>query len=209
MNVNLKFTRVVVHKNETMKLRNIANLAVFLLVLLLISLVIGGRKKGGQIAQLPPIVEFVAVDNYGKFPSLPEIESRYMSSMRSCLGVHCFDQLVDDGTARISRVGLLSVPKSGAETILWLLSVACSKADFAKIQVVKEAHVPPYGYGKNHGWSSIVRLSRGLFQHSYSLLHPSDDNHTLPESSQTINSQLYANQVSKIPHFFPCIICQT
>lgn len=33
-----------------------------------------------------------------------------------------------------------------------------------------DTHVPPYGYGKNHGWSRIIRISRKILPHALSLI---------------------------------------
>lgn len=38
------------------------------------------------------------------------------------------------------------------------------------VEVVLDSHVPAYGYGKNHGWSRIVRIVRPLSQHAVSIL---------------------------------------
>jgi hypothetical protein len=38
------------------------------------------------------------------------------------------------------------------------------------LYVYLDTHVPAYGYGKNHGWSRIIRITRHLLPHSLSLL---------------------------------------
>jgi hypothetical protein len=38
------------------------------------------------------------------------------------------------------------------------------------IVLVLSTHVPPYGYGRNHGWSKIVRLYTDVVDHTLAIL---------------------------------------
>ena len=42
----------------------------------------------------------------------------------------------------------------------------------ADVDLLLSTHVPPYGYGRNHGWTKIVRLYRDVADHAYSVLAP-------------------------------------
>jgi hypothetical protein len=103
--------------------------------------------------------------------------STFVSTLRSCIGPECFDQTVRqlDGS-NIDRVGLLSPALAGAEGIQNLLmrlgkqngNGRKSRKHF--IDLIYETHVPAYGYGKNHGWSRIIRLSRKIIPHAVALV---------------------------------------
>lgn len=89
---------------------------------------------------------------------------------RSCLGVRCFNQPVTQNGQDLIRVGFLYFPNSGAELLFELLNPFFINGKNAQIEVVPDTHVPAYGYGKNHGWSSIVRVARRPIHHAYSLV---------------------------------------
>lgn len=59
--------------------------------------------------------------------------------------------------------------------------------------MVIDSHVPAYGYGKNHGWSRIIRIVRPLSEHAISLL--SSFNRDGPANS-VISKELLDAQVS-------------
>ena len=98
---------------------------------------------------------------------LTAVENNYESTMRSCLGKMCFDQPVE--STELVRVGLLAPPLSGVNVIMDML-VAAGVKNSSKLEVVPDAHVPPYGYGKNHGWSRLVRVVRRLVPHAFALV---------------------------------------
>lgn len=103
-----------------------------------------------------------------------ESASNFESTIRSCLGPNCFDEKVQlpDGST-IDRVGLLAPMNSGGHEIFTLLESLRekpkSKSNSSPIILIYETHVPAYGYGKNHGWSRIIRLSRKIVPHALSL----------------------------------------
>jgi hypothetical protein len=120
------------------------------------------------------------------------------SQIKSCLGDHC-GSFAADGSG-LARIGILGPPQSGAEVIWSILQYARTtggigtpKSSFKKakdsstssnaaivedqpnivlgdITLVLSTHVPPYGYGKNHGWTKIVRVYRNILDHTVDLL---------------------------------------
>lgn len=103
--------------------------------------------------------------------------STFVSTLRSCIGPECFDQTVCqlDGS-NIDRVSLLSPALAGAEEIQNLLMRLGNQNGNGRksrkpfIDLIYESHVPAYGYGKNHGWSRIIRLSRKIIPHAVALV---------------------------------------
>lgn len=101
-----------------------------------------------------------------------ESAANFESTIRSCLGPNCFDEKVQlpDGSA-VDRVGLLAPLNSGGHEIFTLLQNLKEKpkSKSQSIILIYETHVPAYGYGKNHGWSRIIRLTRKVVPHALSL----------------------------------------
>lgn len=101
-----------------------------------------------------------------------ESAANFESTIRSCLGPNCFDEKVQlpDGSA-VDRVGLLAPLNSGGYEIFTLLQNLKEKpkSKSPSIILIYETHVPAYGYGKNHGWSRIIRLTRKVVPHALSL----------------------------------------
>ena len=89
-----------------------------------------------------------------------------------CLGSFCFDEKVTKyGGAAISvdRIGLLSPPMSGEKTLMKMIKQSAAKelaSSTTKVEIVDENHVPAYGYGKNHGWTRIIRLVHRVVPHA-------------------------------------------
>lgn len=107
--------------------------------------------------------------NEGIPTSLLLSEANYESTFRSCLGKNCFDEPVVREAKTITRIGLLAPPLSGADTILAMIRKV-GLNDNKDVEVVLNTHVPAYGYGKNHGWSRIIRLARRLIPHTHALV---------------------------------------
>lgn len=116
------------------------------------------------------------------------------SQIKSCLGDHCGSFTRDGGSVRI---GILGPPQSGAEVIWSILQYTKSiggivapkpSRNIAKdsastvvaehqpsivvgdTTLILSTHVPPYGYGKNHGWTKIVRVYRNVLDHTVDML---------------------------------------
>ena len=118
-------------------------------------------------------VESMGMASSEDLKAAENVVSNFESTLRSCLGPNCFDEnvLLPDGS-QVTRVGILAPLNSGGEDILRMLLRQMEKPDAtsrSKIHLVYETHVPAYGYGKNHGWSRIIRLSRKIIPHALSL----------------------------------------
>jgi hypothetical protein len=115
----------------------------------------------------------------------------YLSTFRSCLGKECFDSPVryPDGSSG-DRIGLLSPMMSGGDPLRRYLDNMLKRMSRRKIYLIHEMHVPAYGYGKNHGWSRIIRLSRRLFPHAYALTDHSN------VGAQESLAEIYGAQVN-------------
>jgi hypothetical protein len=88
-------------------------------------------------------------------------------TIRSCLGAKCFDMPANG----LERIGLLAPPSSGAEALLRTINRITPNLDSSKAKILVESAVPAYGYGKNHGWSRIIRLVRSPIPQAFQLLH--------------------------------------
>lgn len=119
-----------------------------------------------------------------------DIELNFESTIRSCLSTQCFDEPVkeNDGTTN-HRIGILAPPGSGGEILIKIINKALLKEKKKNIEIIIDTHVPAYGYGKNHGWSRIIRLVRPILLQSMSIL-----NTYYPASSHT----LYELQVRQL-----------
>lgn len=107
---------------------------------------------------------------------LLDLELTYEATLRSCLSSYCFDELVSVAAGKkAARIGFLAPPSSGSDTLIRMLNVAARKDLLATATIENSTHVPAYGYGKNHGWTRIVRLVRRVIPHALSLLVPSGD----------------------------------
>jgi hypothetical protein len=94
----------------------------------------------------------------------------FEASIKSCLGSGCFDER-SVKEANTMRIGLLSPDLHGIDNVLELIKAAGKKANLEKGRTLEvNSHVPAYGYGKNHGWSRIVRFVTKVPEHSYALL---------------------------------------
>lgn len=94
----------------------------------------------------------------------------YEKILRSCLGDYCFNARPDKSSR--DRIGVLGPPGTGAELITSILE-NLAKIEHPKVESVEIVHstnVPAYGYGKNHGWNRMIRVSRRILPQAYSLL---------------------------------------
>ena len=104
-----------------------------------------------------------------------EIERYFEKTIRGCLGPKCFDM----PSKNIDRIGLLSPPGSGADILYKYIqklyssssSSSPSQIKLSNYEIIYENNVPAYGYGKNHGWSRIIRLLRRPIPHALQLLY--------------------------------------
>lgn len=107
---------------------------------------------------MPAVSERSAVEPpYYYLPS----EETFRSTLRSCSGDACFTA-TPAGAGVDARIALLA-PPSDVSAALWKwYERLLSSSKKPKIEWVKTGHAPPYGYGKNHGYTRIVRLALPL-----------------------------------------------
>lgn len=115
-----------------------------------------------------------------------QAESRLQATFRSCLSAKCFDEKM----LEVDRVGFLAIPSSGGAQVA--RSLQAFKID-APIQLLHSTNVPPYGYGKNHGWSRIIRFVRPVIPHAYSLVRAG-----VPFQSAAQYSGVFGDQVRQL-----------
>ncbi len=104
-----------------------------------------------------------------EFSSFDLVEEAYESTLRSCLGSKCFNQPVIQSGKEVIRIGFLYFPGSGGELLYDFIFPFINDGK-VRIEFIQSTQVPAYGYGKNHGWSSIIRLTRRPIHHSYHIV---------------------------------------
>lgn len=94
-------------------------------------------------------------------------EARFTKTLKSCTNINtCGHHKVQiDNVKRIQRIGIISPPSEVAERFVSILETALLVYyDFdtatmkSEIELIRTTHVPPYGYGKNHGYTKIIRV---------------------------------------------------
>ena len=174
---------------------------IFAFILLSVGILIGtliGSFRFQTVSHLPQNVEdssiekthLVSNDVRNLLAEKGEIENEFYSTMRSCLGPGCFDSRPLE--SNMDRIGILSLPGSGTAGVKNLINKALENTP-TKIDIVYDTHVPAYGYGKNHGWNRIIRISRNIFPHAYAIL--SREN-ILTNTTSAISPALFELQVS-------------
>lgn len=94
----------------------------------------------------------------------------FESTIKSCLSSYCYsDNVVYEDKSTINRIGILSPTNIGETTILQMI-LDTPVGNDKHYEFIVDSHVPAYGYGKNHGWSKIIRVVRSILPHAYSLL---------------------------------------
>jgi hypothetical protein len=94
------------------------------------------------------------VDNSTYTEDLRRAESSYETTIHSCLGTYCFDDPVQRDGTDVVRIGILmpDMLVDGNKDALQGLLAASGLVASDKLEIVYASNVPPYGYGKNHGW---------------------------------------------------------
>jgi hypothetical protein len=99
-------------------------------------------------------------------------ESLFRKVTKSCLpieskkcGEYVPDPIIGTNKPKVQRVAILAPPGdlSGSlmnrvERIVQDHNKVSSKEGILSIELVTTSHVPPYGYGKSHGYTKIIRL---------------------------------------------------
>ena len=94
------------------------------------------------------------VDSSTDTEDLRRSESSYETTIHSCLGAYCFDDPVQRDGTDVVRIGILmpDMLVDGNKDALQGLLAASGLVASDKLEIVYASNVPPYGYGKNHGW---------------------------------------------------------
>lgn len=94
------------------------------------------------------------VDSSTGTEDLRRAESSYETTIHSCLGKYCFDDPVQRNGIDVVRIGILmpDMLVDGNKDALQGVLAACGLVASDKLEILYESNVPPYGYGKNHGW---------------------------------------------------------
>jgi len=122
---------------------------------------------------------------------LLELELQFESTLKSCLSSYCFDEPVLVDGKKANRIGFLAPPYSGSETLIAMLNKAARKDLVATGTIENSTHVPAYGYGKNHGWTRIVRLVRRVVPHALATLNSAG-------ATTTTSTELFDLQVRQL-----------
>ena len=87
-------------------------------------------------------------------------EASFRATLRSCVGGQCLTAVPPGSPPRIA----LLAPPSDVADALWRWYEALVRKGDKKLAVsfARTSAAPPYGYGKNHGYTRIVRLALPL-----------------------------------------------
>ena len=134
-----------------------------LLIAVIVSIIAGaglGEIFWPRVGVAPSVeaVEPVSQES-GRLPN----EAAFEQTLRSCLGSACYTA-TPKGSRADSRIALLAPPSQAADAFFaWYVALAKRGGVTArKVEWVQTSHAPPYGYGKNHGYTRIVRLALPL-----------------------------------------------
>lgn len=133
------------------------------------------RTHVTNISEVPNSLTLKNKFDNSQFSRLRKAKENFERTIRSCLGSYCMDERFPDPNNlegdKIQRIGILSPDnrfdwQKFADSVQ-LLDV---KRNGAKPRVIASTHVPAYGYGRNHGWSKIVRIVDDIDIQAYLLL---------------------------------------
>ncbi len=133
------------------------------------------RTHVTNISEVPNRLTLKNKFDNSQFSRLRKAKENFERTIRSCLGSYCMDERFPDPNNlegdKIQRIGILSPDnrfdwQKFADSVQ-LLDV---KRNSAKPRVIASTHVPAYGYGRNHGWSKIVRIVDDIDIQAYLLL---------------------------------------
>lgn len=140
---------------------------------------------------VPEVIEpFKSPETVFALNHFPHFESvlQFESTIKSCLGRYCMDEVFGDGS-EVKRYGLLApVLTPEIQYIKQLLNRL--KAKEYEIELTR--HVPPYGYGRNHGWSRIVRFIDAVPRSAFHQLQLATN------SSSIANKNAFVAQVTNV-----------
>ena len=113
----------------------------------------------------------------------------------------------------VQRIGVLAPPGAVAQRLVQLIQDMAAihakralRTDYV-LEVIGSSHVPPYGYGKTHGYTKLVRLQWHslIAEVASTLLYLRDDgDKTIPTTSKTTSTREEWNQVLRQVVRFHC-----
>jgi hypothetical protein len=108
----------------------------------------------------PVVVEVDDLEHEGIFRKAAT-KSCLPAKNKKC-GEYIPDPIIDTSQSKVQRVALLAPPGhlSGSlvNRIERIVKDHNNLPDVVKIQLIQTTHVPPYGYGKTHGYTKMIRL---------------------------------------------------
>jgi hypothetical protein len=108
----------------------------------------------------PVVVEVDDLEHEGAFRKA--VTKSCLPAKNTKCGVFIPDPIIDTSQSKVQRVALLAPPGhlSGSlvNRIEKIVSDHNNLPDVVKIQLIQTTHVPPYGYGKSHGYTKLIRL---------------------------------------------------
>lgn len=101
-------------------------------------------------------------------PSYLQSKQKFEATLKSCLGSYCLDKPFEIEGKKKIRIGILFPD----EILLNQFKPIFQDVIRGDEHVVYfSTHVPPYGYGRNHGLSKIIRFAEDLTSQSIRMLN--------------------------------------
>jgi hypothetical protein len=171
------FILFLVHWDHT----SLPDLAVTSPIVVYESRMVDGNQSQSSISSvaLDPTKPVVA-DTSQYPPTLAKSMQLFASTLKSCLGTYCTDEpYIVAGGGMVKRIGILSPYNYPHQPDIHSILTAYPLKD---TELAFTSHVPPYGYGKNHGWSRIVRIVDNVARQAYEMALESSGNTTSPDT---------------------------
>ena len=91
-------------------------------------------------------------------------EEVFTSTLKQCLPVDQGEKCKIFVPESTERIGIITPPGTIATSLLKLINTVVSKGKKAegsktqKLEIIPTTHIPPYGYGKSHGYTRLIRI---------------------------------------------------
>jgi hypothetical protein len=102
---------------------------------------------------------------FGRFLSFArKHEEMFTSTLKQCLPAETDEKCKTFVPESTERIGVITPPGTVAISLLKLINtvVANGKKEdgsgVQKIEIIPTSHIPPYGYGKTHGYTRLIRI---------------------------------------------------
>mmetsp|Transcript_16449 Transcript_16449/g.62509 ORF Transcript_16449/g.62509 Transcript_16449/m.62509 type:complete len:327 (-) Transcript_16449:1329-2309(-) len=133
-----------------------------------------------ELAASEPIQDVAAAssaDGQRSAPATPQVfslrgEADFLNTLRSCIGHKCLAG-VPEGASK-DRLALLTPPGRLSSSVGDALRQILM-ANGVDAEIISTTHAPPYGYGKSHGYTRILRLAPSSLVESVVDLNPSGE----------------------------------